>query len=271
MDINQTYYQRVILTNLIDKVSFLANNVAGMAVKNAENYVKVDCGLPADTFNIIVLQNNRLNQSEEKELKKDIRHFQTKKFPMAFWYWEDGQDLSPILEGTGLAEAEMNVAMLANVDQLEPVVLAPEGFVIRQVSTAEDIRVFGEVLASLFPTSQESSSVRSYYEQLSSYPQLFSEKMKLYLGAYKEEIVSIGSLVFTKESVGIYDIATRSEYRGRGLGSAMFNFLVMEVQKQKIPLCVLQASPDGINIYKRSGFQSVGQIKVFENRHLVEE
>lgn len=271
MDINQTYYQRVILTNLIDKVSFLANNVAGMAVKNAENYVKVDCGLPADTFNIIVLQNNRLNQSEEKELKKDIRHFQTKKFPMAFWYWEDGQDLSPILEGTGLAEAEMNVAMLANVDQLEPVVLAPEGFVIRQVSTAEDIRVFGEVLASLFHTSKESSSVRSYYEKLSSYPQLFSEKMKLYLGAYKEEIVSIGSLVFTKESVGIYDIATRSEYRGRGLGSAMFNFLVMEVQKQKIPLCVLQASPDGINIYKRSGFQSVGQIKVFENRHLVEE
>lgn len=43
-----------------------SNNVAGMTVKNTENYVKADCGLPADTFNIIVLQNNRLNQSEEK-------------------------------------------------------------------------------------------------------------------------------------------------------------------------------------------------------------
>lgn len=190
---------------------------------------------------------------------------------MAFWYWEDDHDLSHLLEGTGLAEAEINVAMIANVDQLEPIVSSRDGFVIRQISTAEDIRQFGEVLASLFHTSQESSSVRSYYEQLSSYPQLFSEKMKLYLGAYKVEIVSIGSLVFTKESVGIYDIATRSEYRGKGFGSAMFNFLVMEAKKQKIPLCVLQASPDGINIYKRSGFQSVGQIRVFENRHLVEE
>ncbi|MED1786767.1 GNAT family N-acetyltransferase [Brevibacillus laterosporus] len=270
MDNDQKYYKHVILTNLIAKVSFIANNVAGMSVENTENYVKTDCGLPADTFNIIVLRNNHLNQSEADEVKIEFHQFYTKKFPMAFWYWEDDHDLSHILEGTGLVEAEMNVAMIANLEQLEPVVLVPEGLVMREISTAEDIVEFGEVLASLFGTSQESISVRSYYEQLSSYPQLLTEKMKLYLGEYKGELVSIGSLIFTKESVGIYDIATRSEYRGKGFGSAMFNFLIEEAKKQKIPLCVLQASPDGINIYKKSGFQSVGQIKVFENRHLVE-
>nr|WP_258074381.1 GNAT family N-acetyltransferase [Brevibacillus laterosporus] len=53
---------------------------------------------------------------------------------------------------------------------------------------------------------------------------------------------------FHKRECWYLRYATRSEYRGKGFGSAMFNFLVEEAKKQKIPLCVLQASPDGINI-----------------------
>lgn len=58
--------------------------------------------------------------------------------------------------------------------------------------------------------------------------------------------------------------------RGQGFGSTMFTFLLQEVKQLKNNYCVLQASPDGVNIYKKSGFQAVGQMSVFGNWHLFE-
>ncbi|CJC74096.1 Uncharacterised protein [Streptococcus pneumoniae] len=43
-----------------------------------------------------------------------------------------------------------------------------------------------------------------------------------------------------------------------------------EAHKFKNTYCVLQASTDGINIYKKSGFQAIGKMTVLENRHLIE-
>ena len=78
--------------------------------------------------------------------------------------------------------------------------------------------------------------------------------MKLFLGFYEGEIVTVGSLICSKDSIGIYDIATKEGMRGRGFGSAMFN-LLQEAHKFKNTYCVLQASPDGINIYKNRDFK----------------
>ena len=41
--------------------------------------------------------------------------------------------------------------------------------------------------------------------------------MKLYLGFYKDEVVSVGSLVCTQDSIGIYDIATKERMREKDL------------------------------------------------------
>ncbi|MGM2834276.1 GNAT family N-acetyltransferase, partial [Bacillus cereus group sp. Bce025] len=49
-----------------------------------------------------------------------------------------------------------------------------------------------------------------------------------------------------------------------------FHYMLQEANELNDAQCVLQASPDEINIYKKSGFQSVGQMTVFENRHLFE-
>ncbi len=55
--------------------------------------------------------------------------------------------------------------------------------------------------------------------------------MKLYLGFYKDEVVSVGSLVCTQDSIGIYDIATKEEMRGKGFGSTMFHCLSQEAKE----------------------------------------
>ncbi|KZE04687.1 acetyltransferase GNAT family [Bacillus mycoides] len=242
-----------------------------MDVKETKDYITVDCGLPADTFNIITLLNSNVTEGIEK-LYKEVEYYNQKKFPMSVWFWDVKQEqtIKSELIKLGLKEAEKNIAMVAELKTIHPRINMPVGFTIQKASSSGQIKKFGETLANLFGTSEEGKNVQAYYNQISSLSLWNSDNMKLYLGLYKGEVVSVGSLVCTKDSVGIYDIATKEEMRGQGFGSTMFNFLLQEAEQLKNTYCVLQASPDGINIYKKSGFQVVGQMTVFENRHLFE-
>ncbi|MED3126665.1 GNAT family N-acetyltransferase [Bacillus wiedmannii] len=264
-------YKQLLIDNFTYKTSYIARQVHGMDVKETKDYIAVDCGLPADTFNIITLLNSNVTEGIEK-LYKEVECFNQKKFPMSVWFWDDRheQTIKSELIKLGLKEAEQNIAMIADLKTIHPTINMPEGFTIQKSSSSGQIKKFGETLANLFGTSEEGTHVQAFYNQTASFDLWNSEQMRLYLGFNKEEVVSVGSLVCTKDSIGIYDIATKEEMRGRGFGSTMFNYLLQEAKELKVAQCVLQASPDGINIYKKSGFQSVGQMTVFENRHLME-
>ncbi|MBE5106645.1 GNAT family N-acetyltransferase [Bacillus thuringiensis] len=264
-------YKQLLIDNFIFKNSYVAQLVHGMDVKETKDYIAVDCGLPADTFNIITLLNNNVTEGSE-ELYKEVEYFNQKKLPMSVWLWDEekGHAIKSELIKLGLKEAEHNIAMVADLKTISPIIDMPIGFKIQKASSPRQIQKFGETLADLFGTSEEGIHVQAFYKQTSSFDLWNSENMKLYLGMYKGEVVTVGSLVCTKDSIGIYDIATKEEMRGQGFGSTMFNFLLQEAKKLKNTYCVLQASPDGINIYKKSGFQAVGQMTVFENRHVFE-
>ncbi|KFM99681.1 GNAT family N-acetyltransferase [Bacillus clarus] len=264
-------YRKLLLNNFTYKTSYVAKHAAKMIVKETKDYVKVDCGLPTDTFNIITLLNNDVME-EKQELCAEIEYFNQKKFPMSVWFWETNQDdtLVSELKQLGLKEAEKNVAMVVDLKTIDPIIDVPAGFTIQKAASSLHIQKFGDTLSSLFGTSAEGTSVQAYYNQISSLELWDHKDVSLYLGIFEDEVVSIGSLICTTDSIGIYDIATKEKMRERGFGSAMFNFLLNEAKKQKELYCVLQASPDGINIYKKSGFQPVGRMIVFENRHLLE-
>ncbi len=264
-------YKQLLIDNFTYKTSYIARQVRGMNVKETKDYIAVDCGLPADTFNIITLLNNDLMEGNEK-LYKVVNSYNQKKFPMSVWFWDDRheQTIKNELIKLGLKEAEQNIAMVADLKTIQPTMKMPEGFTIQRAFSLGQIKKFGETLANLFGTSEEGTHVKTFYNETASFDLWNSENMKLYLGIFKDEVVSVGSLVCTKDSIGIYDIATKEEMRGQGFGSIMFNYLLQEAKELKVAQCVLQASPDGINIYKKSGFQSVGQMTVFENRHLIE-
>ncbi|MDJ1476069.1 GNAT family N-acetyltransferase [Bacillus sp. LS15-K4] len=264
-------YKQLLIDNFTYKTSYIARQVHGMNVKETKDYIAVDCGLPADTFNIITLLNNDLTEGIEK-LYKVVNSYNQKKFPMSIWFWDDRheQTIKSELIKLGLKEAEQNIAMVADLKAIHPTINMPEGFTIHKASSRGQIKKFGETLANLFGTSEEGTHVQAFYNQTASFDLWDSENMKLYIGLYKDEVVSVGSLVCTKDSIGIYDIASKEEMRGKGFGSTMFNYLLQEAKGLNVAQCVLQASPDGINIYKKAGFRSVGQMAVFENRHLFE-
>lgn len=63
-----------------------------------------------------------------------------------------------------------------------------------------------------------------------------------------------------------FDISTPAELRGRSYGSAITHFILQYARNSGARHAALQASPDGLNIYKRMGFRELCTFRVHSNR-----
>ena len=82
-------YKQLLLENFAFKTSYVA--ICARNEYKTKDYIAVDCGLPADTFNIITLLNNNLTEGIEK-LYKEVEYYNQKKFPMSVWLWDEEQE-----------------------------------------------------------------------------------------------------------------------------------------------------------------------------------
>ena len=82
---------------------------------------------------------------------------------------------------------------------------------------------------------------------------------------YNGKIVSVAYLVidewpanrtFINGKVGtLLNVYTYSEYRKNGIGSNVINKIIEEAKKENVSIINLQATEDGINVYKKIGFK----------------
>lgn len=87
------------------------------------------------------------------------------------------------------------------------------------------------------------------------YAARISEKTVGYIGAF-----NVGG------EVSITNIAVKQEYRNRGIGSSLINFLKSKMQEEKaefITLEVRESNETAITLYEKSGFKTVGKRKGF--------
>ncbi|WP_374018977.1 GNAT family N-acetyltransferase [Paenibacillus thiaminolyticus] len=256
--------------NFMEKVSFVARESEGMSVQTTDQYMRVDCGMPADTFNIGVLRAD--DAGSEGAVRQMTDYFAARSFPMSLWCWEPlGASTLQEIEHAGLSLAEVNEGMYAYAEDLSPGAYMPEGFAVKQVRTPGEVAQFGAVLSCLFGESSEAKHVSLYYDRLAESQLWTRPEMALYIGVLNDGTpVTVGSTIRSRDNVGIYDIATLDEYRKRGFGSAMFHHILSDILTWHDGLIVLQASEAGAGLYKRAGFRPVCAIRVFENGHGIE-
>lgn len=226
---------------------------------------------------------------EAASLEQVARYFEEDRRPAAFWVWDrPGLEAESLLLRLGLRKTEVNIAMWASCDAIagqpvheEQAQCSGLDLDIRPVRTARELAEYGANLARLFAGTPEAEAVLAYHTHFLA-PVLWSapaqegtsrgfgadcetqDAMRLYCGWHNNQVVSTGLLFLGAESAGIYDLATRVEYRRRGIGSAMFRFLLGEGKRAGARFFVLQASPDGCSLYRRAGFQDLGRVLVFE-------
>jgi GNAT superfamily N-acetyltransferase len=85
-----------------------------------------------------------------------------------------------------------------------------------------------------------------------------------YVGYVNGEPVSTAATVIGGGAVGVYNVATVPPYQRRGYGEAVMRFALEQARRQ-YGLCrtILQATPQGFDLYQRMGYRTVTSVSVF--------
>ena len=122
------------------------------------------------------------------------------------------------------------------------------------------------MLASIFEPRCE--YVERFYSKVSAISIKDRIKLRLFVGYVDDEPVATAA-VFFSDVAGIYDVSTRPDMQKKGYGSAIFYSALKFARESGCKDIVLQASKDGLGIYKRFGFQEVCEFNVWSNKELL--
>ncbi|MEI2774763.1 MAG: GNAT family N-acetyltransferase [Tetrasphaera sp.] len=253
--------RRQVRDNFITKSSSLARLLGGV-IDHEGGVVTVDCGLPTDTFTVIVPR--RADSGTAEIIARKVGGFTSSPTPFALWSWDVDDAARRVLAACGLRHTETHVAMVADLTKPAGDEPSVAGLSIRDVATAADVLTYGAIMADLFGDHPEGRRVRGVFERLSRLPPESYAGLRMVVASVADEPVGIGCLFLGQGTAGIYDIVTREPLRRRGIGGAVFAHLLTLARESGSVTGVLQASPDGQGIYARAGFVTVGEVHTYE-------
>ena len=65
------------------------------------------------------------------------------------------------------------------------------------------------------------------------------------------------------DDLAVHYVATEADHRGQGLATRLLATVIEESRNAGMRSVTLQASPDGLSVYRRMGFQTVGLLHGF--------
>jgi ribosomal protein S18 acetylase RimI-like enzyme len=100
---------------------------------------------------------------------------------------------------------------------------------------------------------------------------IFNPQFQTYLALLNGKPVGTSQLFLSEGVAGIYNVTCIPEARGRGIGSAITLAPLLHAREMGYRIGILQASKQGYNIYRRLGFQDLGDLSVYlwENERYV--
>lgn len=251
--------QQLVINNFEKKLKVFTEAVSG-ELTSEEAFVIANTEVPTDTFNIILSKSP--NIKDTFKVRQGLDYFSKKEYPFSVWMDVEhmNDDWKSLMQEFDLKEEERNVMMKLE-NTLHVGQRISDQLTITQVKNNEERLKYIEVFMSLFEGTPEKDALESYFNSFSQIK--LGSEVQMFIGCIDEMAVTTGLLIESRDSYGIYDVMTKETYRGKGIGSEMFQFLLNQTKDKQKPV-VLQASDEGKNIYKRFGFIDVGEMVVFE-------
>jgi ribosomal protein S18 acetylase RimI-like enzyme len=248
--------------NLVAHATNAAASLPGARVELASDLVLVDSGIPCDTFNL-VCRSRLEGKTASARIAGAIAFFGRSGHSYSWWLTPgySPPDLPERLQQAGLLPAESELAMVLDLASLAPV-QSPAGLEIRRVTGSDELATFAALSAGNW--SPPDQQVVRYYEQARPALLRADSAQWLYLGILDGTPVATAELTVGGGVVGLYNISTRREYRGRGIGSALTARPLADARTAGHRTAILQAAPDGVRIYRRLGFREFGTITEFK-------
>jgi GNAT superfamily N-acetyltransferase len=230
-----------------------ARRVAGVDVVDDDRCLRVATGVPSPLFNPVLRAT--VPDDEVGALVDESREwYRRRRLP---WSWYVGPASGPgaivrELERRGFAKVTEPPGMaadLARLDDLDPMLPVT-------IERVRDRRAVDEWFSVFAPAFELSRPAASAFRDLIIAAGLGDDAPMLNYVAYVGgEPVGTGSLVPAAGVGGIYNIATRADRRGRGIGRATTWTLMREASELGYAVAVLWATAAGLPVYRRLGFK----------------
>ncbi|MGD0205394.1 MAG: GNAT family N-acetyltransferase [Dehalococcoidia bacterium] len=201
---------------------------------------------------------NANNLSKRTEVA--MSHFRNTRLPMT---WILGPSSAPpelddFLLGQGLVSEQKTPGMAIDLRDVNPEPL-PSGFEIQQVEDMNSLSICSDISAEVFEVPKD---IRGGWGDIIRSIGI-NPTYRWFLGILNGRPVSISLLALHDGVAGIYNVATLSDARGKGLGSAMTREPLIHARKAGYDVAVLEASELGLPVYKRLGFRKLCEFKTF--------
>lgn len=233
---------------------------AGAEVIESEKLSGAFSHIPVAFFNGIA--RTQLDATEVRDAFESLRGRGT---PFRWWVTPSSRpnDLGAILRSFGLHHAYDAPGMIADLSLLldRPV---PDDIVIDRAASADDLRPYFDVLMPVFAIPE---SVRESW--LDAYAQCgFGDDAPWMHFVARDRGVPVAttSLLMAGDLAGIYNVATVSIARGRGIGAAVTRAAMQHARDRGATRAVLQSSDAGYNVYRSLGFEQRCVVSAYEWR-----
>lgn len=228
----------------------IPNQMQDMRVLRKSGFTVTDSGLSCDTFNIIHIHSPEISKDDFIEV---IKSFQNNS--KDFCIWVNKENLSKATEsvfnGLELSVQNEEVGMVLDLERFTNTeVLDQAG--ITKVDSKEALIRFAEVLAANW--SPPDQNVLEYYN-ITANNFLNSDIDLFYYVHNGNPCTTVELFPSNADTAGIYGLATLEDFRGQGIGMKVMSFLLNHAKKSGYKSLILQATEDGIGIYKKLGFE----------------
>jgi GNAT superfamily N-acetyltransferase len=222
---------------------------AGSPSAELEGLTLTSTGLPIAFFNGAFVTATVADANATVE--KIQRFYADRGVPYQLWARVAvGQDVLSAARRAGLRDAGNVPAMgLPSIGDIPP---APKELAVRFVKTMEELFVQRLVMSKGFEMPL------SIAEQLMVPALLDESQIALVVGYVRDVPVVTAALIQFEQSAGVYNVATLPEHRGKGYGAAATWAVLAEAARRGCTHSVLQASSSGHPVYRRMGYQDLG-------------
>jgi ribosomal protein S18 acetylase RimI-like enzyme len=248
--------------NLLAHFTYLHLNTPGMRVVEYGACVLSDSGVPTDSFNTVYVRGAR-TPLESEELRDALNHFRRSGLPFAAWVSPSASEgTTESLHRLGLHFAEEEPGLALDLEGWQPE--GRDGPI--QVHAVHDATAFADYARILTDSSDPPDENVGAFFGRSAHAALDPACPMVLLAGYCDGRAAATCEVLVAEgTAGIYNLATSPEHRRRGIGTAMLEAALAEAVSRGCDLACLQASPDGLPLYRRLGFEELCLFRVFQD------
>ncbi|WP_445359339.1 GNAT family N-acetyltransferase [Microbulbifer sp. ANSA005] len=246
--------------NLEAYADYRASLVTPDCTKEITGIVRSDSGLPSIGLNQVI---SNMVMPPRIIQRFALDYFAERHSPFTLWHSASKPLDNDALDELGLKRRQSQVAMAAEIPRLS----AAEVPVVEQLAISavkkEALPDYGAVQAAA-AGEQEGAQLAHFYQGLQEIPEQRRGRLKLFLAKLDGVPVAAGCLFAAADALGLYDLVTLPDYRGRGIGRALFKHLLTAAQGSHHKNLVALVPADRQQLLLDSGFFAVGEVARYQ-------